>query len=76
MMNKILKFISAEEAATHIHSGQRVFIHGAAMTPTPLVAAMCNRAEELREVEIVHIHTEGFAPYTEENCQKSFHTNA
>lgn len=74
--SKTLKFISAEEATTHIYSGQRVFIHGAAMTPTPLITAMCARAEELRDVEIVHIHTDGTAPYTEEKYHKNFRTNA
>ncbi len=75
-MKTTTNFVSAEEAVKQIHSGNRVFIHGAAMTPTPLIEPLCDRHEELREVELVHIHTDGPARYTEEACMQSFHTNA
>ena len=57
------KTVGADEAMRAIHSGQRVFIHGAAATPRTLVQAFSIRAAELRDVETVSIHTVGPAPY-------------
>ena len=37
---------------------------------------MSARAPELRGVELVHLHTEGPAPYVEPRCAGSFHANA
>lgn len=68
--------VSAEEAVKAIKSGQRVFVHGAAMTPVELVAALSARASELRDVELVHIHTEGPAPYVDPENVPSFRTNS
>ncbi|GAA4303906.1 acetyl-CoA hydrolase/transferase family protein [Nibribacter koreensis] len=70
------EYTSAEEAVKLIKSGDRVFVHGAAMTPTRLVNAVSARSSELREVEFIHIHTEGPAPYTNPENAKSFKTNA
>ena len=43
----------------------RVFIQGAAATPLPLVKAMAEHGKSagLKDVEVVHIHTEGKAEY-------------
>ncbi|ACF12445.1 acetyl-CoA hydrolase/transferase [Chlorobaculum parvum NCIB 8327] len=68
--------ISAEEAVMAIKSGDRVFIHTAAATPQRLVAAMVGRADELRDVEIVSLHTEGDAAYVRPEYQQSFRLNA
>jgi acyl CoA:acetate/3-ketoacid CoA transferase alpha subunit len=35
--------MSAEDAVAHIKSGVKVFVHGAAATPTPLIAALFKR---------------------------------
>ncbi len=70
------KFTSAEEAVKCINSGDRVFIHSVAMAPQELLQAMVNRADELRDVEPIHIHTEGPAPYTDPKYAKSFRHNA
>lgn len=70
----MLKFISKEEAVAKIQSGNRVYIQGAAMTPKILVRAMSERYKELKEVEVVHIHTEGEALYAQEPYNRSFYT--
>jgi acyl-CoA hydrolase len=70
------EYTSAEEAVKLIKSGDRVFVHGAAMTPLRLVNAVSTRSSELREVEFIHIHTEGPAPYTNPENAGSFKTNA
>ncbi len=68
--------ISAEEAVRIIKSGDRVFLHTAAATPQRLIDAMVDRAEELRDVEIVSLHTEGDARYTEPRYARNFRLNA
>ena len=45
-------------------SGARVFIHGAAATPTPLVEALSRRTD-LADVTLYHLHTAGPAPFAE-----------
>ncbi len=68
--------ISAEDAVGIIRSGDRVFLHTAAATPQRLIAAMVARSAELRDVEIVCLHTEGDAPYVRPEYQESFRLNA
>ncbi len=70
------KNLSAAEAVKIIKSGDRVFIHGVAAAPPTLIKAMTARAGELRDVEIVHLHTEGTAPYADEQYTNSFRVNA
>lgn len=47
------------EAIRHVKSGQRVFVHGSAATPSSLLAALLDRAGEITGVEIVAISTLG-----------------
>jgi len=53
------KYMSAEEALSVVQSGNRVFIHGSAATPVPLVKALQERHNELQDVELVSITTMG-----------------
>lgn len=69
-------FVSPEEAVKIIESGDRVFVHSACAAPQDLISAMCARADELRDVEIIQLHTEGPAPYTKEEYKDSFRINA
>jgi acyl-CoA hydrolase len=69
-------FVSPAEAVRAIESGSRVFIHGIAAAPTSLLQAMTDRAAELRHVEVVHLHTEGEAPYAHAAFRDSFRVNA
>jgi 4-hydroxybutyrate CoA-transferase len=48
----------AEDAVKLIESGMRVFIHGAAATPTPLIEALGKR-RDVENVSVYHIHLEG-----------------
>ena len=70
------KTLSAEHAVAKIKSGDRVFLHTAAATPQRLIEAMVGRAGELRNVEIVSLHTEGDAPYARPEYRDSFRLNA
>lgn len=69
-------FKTAAEAVQLIKSGDRVLIHGVNAIPITLVKAMVDRADELRDVEVVHIHTEDEAPYSKPEFVKSFQVNA
>lgn len=66
----------AEDAVRVIQSGQRVFVHGASAFPKTLVEALVGRAAELRDVEIVHLHTNGAAAYVNPRYSESFHHRA
>ncbi|BDD01618.1 acetyl-CoA hydrolase/transferase family protein [Persicobacter psychrovividus] len=67
---------NAAEAVKLIKSNNRVLIQGGAATPQALAKAMTERAEELSNVEVVHIHTEGYADYALPEYSKSFKTSA
>lgn len=69
------KFVSAAEAVKIIKSGDKVFIHSAAATPVLLVEALTARADELSDVELLSIHTEGPVPYADEKYAKNFIIN-
>ncbi|GAB2764493.1 acetyl-CoA hydrolase/transferase family protein [Salinimicrobium soli] len=71
-----MDIVSAAEAVSHVKSGDRVFFQGAAMTPKVLIEALCDRYQELEEVELFQIHTEGDARYTREPYRNSFITNS
>jgi len=71
-----MDLVSADDAVSVINSGDRVFVHTAAAAPEELVLAMTDRASELRNVEVCHLHTEGDAPYASAEHADTFHTNA
>ncbi len=70
------KIVSAEEAVKVIKSNDRVYIQAAAATPKVLINAMTQRFEELRNVEVCHLHIEGKAPYSNPDMRDSFHVNS
>jgi acyl-CoA hydrolase len=72
----MIKYVSAEEAVEVVKSGDRVYVQAAAATPTILTKALSNRASELKNVEICHLHTEGEAPYANPDLAESFHVNS
>ncbi|MBL7471275.1 acetyl-CoA hydrolase/transferase family protein [Robertkochia sediminum] len=71
-----MKMMSASEAVTHIRSNTRVFMQGAAMTPNILINALCERYKELKNVELIQIHTEGKALYTQPPYSAAFRVNS
>ncbi|TGK27722.1 acetyl-CoA hydrolase/transferase family protein [Leptospira yasudae] len=71
-----VKFISANSALSTVKAGQRVFVHSVAAVPTLLIEALTARADELSNVEMIHLHTEGDAPYAKPGMEGKFFTNA
>lgn len=75
-MQHSLNYQTAEEAVKTIKSNQRVFVHGSAATPIHLLKALFNRAEELRDVELVSITTMGEMIFDKKYFEKSFYLNS
>ena len=67
---------TAQEAVKHVKSNDRIYVHAAAATPNLLTKALTERASELRNVELCHIHTEGNAEYANVKYRDSFHVNS
>jgi 4-hydroxybutyrate CoA-transferase len=67
--------VSPEDAVALIKSGDTVFIHGAAATPTPLIDAMVKR-KELENVRLFHIHLEGKIEFGQPEYDGIFRSNS
>lgn len=70
------KYISGEEAVKVIKSGDKVFVHGGAATPHFLLRKMVERADELRNVELISISTQGEALFAEKRYKENFRINS
>jgi acyl-CoA hydrolase len=66
------KCTNAEQAVRAIHSGDRVWIQPSCGTPKPLIDALVARADELIDVELVHMKTLGEAEYTRPEYEGHF----
>ena len=67
-----MRIVSADEAVSVIQSGQQIFMHGAAATPSVLLDALVRRAPELQDVKIVHMHAEGPHPHLDPGMEGHF----
>lgn len=70
------KSVTAEHAVKIINSHDRVYIQAAAAVPQELINAMTDRHEELKGVEVCHLHLEGETPYADPKYKDSFHVNS
>jgi acyl-CoA hydrolase len=70
------KYVTAAEAVKVVKSNDRVYLQAAAAAPTILSKALAERASELRNVEVCHLHTEGEAHYAKPELAESFHVNS
>lgn len=69
------RIVSAEEAVKHIKSGDRVVLGHACGEPRLLPDAMVARADELRDVEVVHMVAMGQGRYAEPEMEGHFRHN-
>lgn len=69
-----IKTVSFEEAVKVVKSGDRIHIHSVACAPQGLIQALCarGRAGELKNIKLQHLHTEGAAPYAEQEFEGVF----
>ena len=71
-----MRVVPADEAVRGIRSGDQVFVHGGAATPSTLLEALAARATDLRDVGVIHLHTEGPAPHLAPEMAASFRHRA
>jgi len=58
-----MRIVSPSEAVAGVRSGHQIYVHCAAATPSVLLDALVARAPELRDVSVIHRHTEGPGPH-------------
>ena len=68
--------LSASEAVKNIKSNDNVYIHTAGAAPQTLINAMVARSNELKNVNLYHLHTDGEAPYVKEEYKGIFQANS
>ena len=77
-MNNTYKAVSAAEAVKVIKSGDHIHLSSVASAPECLIEAMCERGrnKEFKNVYIHHLHTEGSAPYANQEFEGIFQHDA
>ena len=58
-----MRLMNADEALRNVRSNDHIFIHTGVAIPQKLVAELASRHNELNNVTIYQLHTEGEAPY-------------
>jgi 4-hydroxybutyrate CoA-transferase len=58
-----MRIVEAAEAVAPIRSGQSIYVQCASATPDVLLAALVERAAELEDVKVIHLHVEGPGPH-------------
>lgn len=66
------KIVHAAEAISAIQSEHSLYIHSVAAAPQTLIHELVRQADRLRNVRIIHLHTEGPAPYADPQYAESF----
>jgi 4-hydroxybutyrate CoA-transferase len=67
-----MRIVTPDQAVAGIGSGDSVYVHCAAATPSVLLDALVARAPELRDVRMIHLHTEGPGPHLAPEVAASF----
>jgi 4-hydroxybutyrate CoA-transferase len=71
-----MRIVSATEAVAGIRSGDQIYIQCAAAVPSVLEDALVARASELRDVGMIHLHTEGPGPHLAPEMAEHFRHRA
>jgi len=66
------KVVTADDAVSHIKSGDNIVIQPGCAAPIELINAMVNRKDELENVNVYHILVVGDLPYTKPGMEKHF----
>ena len=75
-MKTAIEYKTADEAISVITSGNRVYVHGSAQTPTYLLKAVAKQADRLRNVEFVFITVYGDIQIDKPEFADSFKINS
>ena len=70
------KFVPEDQAFSHIHAGDRIFIGTGCGEPQYLIHALVDYTKShpkaFFDTELIHVWTLGVAPYTDETLQENF----
>ena len=66
------KLTTTEDAVSIIESGNRIYVSGNAATPFPLVEALAERKDSLRDVDVVHVLLLGDDPLSAPGMEGHF----
>lgn len=71
---KEIRYVSADEAVSHIPSHCHIHLSSVASVPHCLIRALCRRAAagDVKDLHFHHFHTEGPAPYSEPQYEGIF----
>lgn len=75
-MRPPIEYVSPAEALSVIQSGNRVFIHGSAQTPSYMMKHLALQKDRLRSVELVNISVYGDMVVDKPEYQGHFHINS
>lgn len=69
-----LRFVTPDEAVSHIPSHSHIHLSSVASVPHCLISALCRRADagDVTDLHFHHFHTEGPAPYSEPRYEGIF----
>lgn len=70
-----MPLLTLSDVIAQIPPRSTLFIQGAAATPQVLIAELVQQKERLEHTEIVHLHTDGEAPYVQPAHRDYFHVN-
>ena len=71
-----MRIVSPEEAVAGIKSRDQIYVQMAAATPSFLLEALVARAPELRDVGVIHLHSEGPGPHLQPEMAPHFRHRA
>lgn len=73
-----MRIVGPEEAVSSVRSGDQVYVHCAAAAPSVLLDSLVERAraQDLRDVSVVHLHIEGPGPHLAPEMARHFRHRA
>jgi len=71
-----MNYSTPQQALSLVKSGDRVFVHGSAATPLTLLHSLFDRANELRDVEVISISTLGDIGLDKPGVTEAFFINS
>ncbi len=71
-----MRIVSPEEAVAGIKSRDQIYVQMAAATPSFLLDALVARAPDLRDVGVIHLHSEGPGPHLQPEMAPHFRHRA
>lgn len=69
-------YVSAQQAILQVESGNRIFVHGSACTPTYLLDELAKQKDRLNNVELISITLQGNIEIAKPEYEKHFHINS